>query len=69
MSIAQHAEYDMINHLLKNGKLLSCNNYNYFSKDDIIRFAGTLSIILKAKGVVTVGWNSPNPQIYLNIHD
>lgn len=69
MTIAKHTEYDMINHLLKNGKLLSCNNYNYFSKDDIMCFALVLSEIIEADGVVTVGWNSSNPQIYLNIND
>lgn len=69
MGNSRYLEYNMINHILQNGLILVCNNYKHFSKEDIISFAGCLSKMLDVKGVVTIGWNSTNPQIYLNIHD
>ena len=67
MNIASHREFEIINHILKNGIILTCNNYKHHTKQDIMNYAISLSHILKAKGVVTVGWNGENPQLYLNI--
>lgn len=69
MNVARHTEYDIINNLLKNGKVLVCNNYKFFSKEDIMDYAISLSNLLDAKGVITIGWYGPNPQLCLNINE
>ena len=68
MNMAKHLEYDMINHILKNGIVLVCNNYKFFTKEDIMTFASILSKMLDAKGVITIGWCGPNPQLCLNLN-
>lgn len=67
MDAAKFQEYNIINHNLKNGIILTCNNYKHYTKDEIMVYAGTLSKILDAKGVITIGWNSDNPQLCLNL--
>lgn len=67
MNAVSFQEYNLINHTLKNGLILTCNNYKHHTQQDIMDYAISLSHILKAKGVVTVGWNGENPQLYLNL--
>lgn len=58
-----------ISHLLKSGEILSCNTYKPLTKEDIMKIAMNVSNEIKAKGIITIGWNGPNPQICLNINE
>lgn len=69
MNVARHTEFDIINHNLKNGNIITCSNYKFFSKEDIMNYAITISNMLDAKGVITIGWTSDNPQLVINLDD